>query len=316
MTKPKAKTTEKATPAKKEVRGKAEAPEKPAKTPKTAKAGAKPVAKKPESDKPAPTKKPAAPKGGKASASPTGKPKPATDAVGKGGAKKKGSIGPKAPVKVVKQAKKPEPESPPPSSPAPSSSPPSLPPIPLIPMIGVRSSVDRPPSLSVVSLARPPVRPETGPAEAAPKPPERKLSRKELTDIRTILEEKREKLLSNMRREFAMQKERAESKAADDVDKATDAYDEDLSFEITTASDQGLEEIQAALEKIEKGTYGECEVCGKPISPARLRILPSATTCVACRDQEEQARRHEDSPTPLFNIMAAEENGESEAEPL
>jgi DnaK suppressor protein len=253
-------------------------------------------------------KKSAAPKDGEAAAFPADKPKPATGAVGKGGAEK-GSIGTKASAKAVKPAKNSEPE-------ILSPSPPPLPPIPLSPMIGVKSSGDRPPSLSVASLARPPIRAETGPAEATPKPPERKLSRKELADIRIILEEKREKLLGNMRREFAMQKERAESKAADDVDKATDAYDEDLSFEITTASDQGLEEIQAALEKIEKGTYGECEICGKPISPARLRILPSATACVACRDQEEQARRHEDGSIPLFNIMATEENDESEVESL
>ena len=260
---------------------KAETPEKRAKTSKTAKADAKPAAKK----------------------TAAGKSKPSTGAAGKGDAAKKTSAGAKDSAMVPQPVKKPEAENPPP-------------PAPLIPMIGVKSSVDRPPSLSVTSLARKPARQDSGQAEPAPKPPERKLSRKELADIKTILEEKREKLLSNMRREFAMQKERAESKAADDVDKATDAYDEDLSFEIATASDQGLEEIQAALEKIEKGTYGECEICGKPISPARLRILPSATVCVACRDQEEQASHRDDGPIPLFNIMTDEENGENEAEPL
>ncbi len=150
------------------------------------------------------------------------------------------------------------------------------------------------------------------PAEKKPEPDhktsERKLSKKELGDIETFLLEKRERLLAGMRRELAMQRERAESKAADEVDKATDAYDEDLSFEIATANDQELEEFQVGLEKIERGTYGQCEICGCTISPSRLKILPSATTCVSCRGQEELARRRDDG-TPNFNI-AGNEDGE------
>ncbi|MCC8165135.1 MAG: TraR/DksA C4-type zinc finger protein, partial [Planctomycetes bacterium] len=115
---------------------------------------------------------------------------------------------------------------------------------------------------------------------------DRRLSKKEKEDIKATLIERRERLLAGMRRELAMQKERAESKVADEVDKATDAYDEDLSFEIAAANDQELKEIQVALEKIEKGTYGKCEICGCGISPFRLKILPSATTCVSCRGQE------------------------------
>ncbi len=139
---------------------------------------------------------------------------------------------------------------------------------------------------------------------------ERRLSKKELADIGAFLMEKRERLLAGMRRELAVQRERAESKAADEVDKATDAYDEDLSFEIATANDQELSEIQVALEKIEKGTYGECEICGCTISPSRLKILPSATTCVSCRGQEEQARRRDDSNL-LFTMMSSEDDMES-----
>ncbi len=150
--------------------------------------------------------------------------------------------------------------------------------------------------------------------EPSPRPSERRLSKKEQQDIKHFLLEKRERLLAGMRRELAIQKERADSKAADEVDKATDAYDEDLSFEIATANDQELEEIQVALEKIEKGTYGECEICGCAISPSRLKILPSATTCVSCRGQEEQARRRDDG-APTFSMIGGEES-ESEAEPI
>lgn len=41
-----------------------------------------------------------------------------------------------------------------------------------------------------------------------------------------------------------------------------------------------------ALDKIERGTYGVCEVCGEEISPARLLVLPTARTCVNHIDDE------------------------------
>jgi len=40
-------------------------------------------------------------------------------------------------------------------------------------------------------------------------------------------------------------------------------------------------EVLAALEQIKDGTYGTCDVCGEPISEARLAANPAATTCAA-----------------------------------
>ena len=117
-----------------------------------------------------------------------------------------------------------------------------------------------------------------------------------------------------MRRELATQRERAGTKAADEVDKASDAYDEDLTYEIAAASDQELMEIRTALEKVEKGTYGECEVCGCAISLTRLKILPFATTCVACRGQEELFRKAKEESAALFP-MGADEGEAEETEP-
>lgn len=177
--------------------------------------------------------------------------------------------------------------------------------------LGIKTATKKP-ALSVAPGVMILGRPAQTRQDTAVRPSERRLSKKEQADIRTFLLEKRERLLAGMRRELALQKERAESKAADEVDKATDAYDEDLSFEIATANDQELQDIQIALEKIEKGTYGECEICGCAISPSRLKILPSATTCVACRGQEEMSRRRDDGQQ-LFSMMEDEAAGEGEA---
>lgn len=48
--------------------------------------------------------------------------------------------------------------------------------------------------------------------------------------------------------------------------------------------EQQLEEINIALEKIKKGTYGICEKCGKKISLARLKAVPTSRFCLKCKE--------------------------------
>jgi len=47
-------------------------------------------------------------------------------------------------------------------------------------------------------------------------------------------------------------------------------------------------QIQRAVERIDAGTYGYCESCGKPIPKARLKAFPMATLDVACKQREER----------------------------
>ena len=42
------------------------------------------------------------------------------------------------------------------------------------------------------------------------------------------------------------------------------------------------EHLQRAMARLEAGSYGICERCGKPINPERLEVLPDTTICVAC----------------------------------
>jgi len=51
-----------------------------------------------------------------------------------------------------------------------------------------------------------------------------------------------------------------------------------------------LVKLEAALRRVEKGTYGVCETCGRAIKPERLAALPTATLCVVCAHQEAQTR--------------------------
>ena len=58
------------------------------------------------------------------------------------------------------------------------------------------------------------------------------------------------------------------------------AYDRELDQGLEEGAQQTLVEIDAALARIEDGTYGICEVCGKPIGADRLRAIPWARLCI------------------------------------
>jgi len=47
-----------------------------------------------------------------------------------------------------------------------------------------------------------------------------------------------------------------------------------------------LDEVDAALARVDAGTYGVCERCGRPIGEARLEALPAARTCIGCAARE------------------------------
>ena len=45
---------------------------------------------------------------------------------------------------------------------------------------------------------------------------------------------------------------------------------------------ESLNDVEAALAKLDKGTFGTCEGCGQPIAPARLEAKPAARLCMEC----------------------------------
>jgi RNA polymerase-binding transcription factor len=52
-----------------------------------------------------------------------------------------------------------------------------------------------------------------------------------------------------------------------------------------------LDDIEAALARVESGTYGRCTSCGEQIPSARLEAVPAATVCVACKGGTLSRRR-------------------------
>jgi DnaK suppressor protein len=66
-------------------------------------------------------------------------------------------------------------------------------------------------------------------------------------------------------------------------DAATETVDRAQSMAVGASLREQLDEVNAALAKIEDGTYGICDNCGKQITKKRLRVLPWATLCKNCR---------------------------------
>ena len=52
---------------------------------------------------------------------------------------------------------------------------------------------------------------------------------------------------------------------------------------VVSEAKERVAEIDAALGRVDAGTYGTCESCGKPIPEARLEVVPEATLCVNCK---------------------------------
>ena len=63
-------------------------------------------------------------------------------------------------------------------------------------------------------------------------------------------------------------------------DTASATYDRELDQSLEEGAQQTLTAIDDALRKIEEGTYGTCEVCGKPIGAGRLAAMPWARLCI------------------------------------
>lgn len=68
----------------------------------------------------------------------------------------------------------------------------------------------------------------------------------------------------------------------------------ELHTQLAALESREIRQIDAAIDKIREGHYGQCESCQKAIPIARLQALPFTSTCVDCQRKREQRRSHED----------------------
>jgi DnaK suppressor protein len=131
---------------------------------------------------------------------------------------------------------------------------------------------------------------KTAPAEHKSRPAAKPAHIEPIANIdfyRAKLEEMRDQLNAAVKKK----KEEAipEAEVGDEGDVAMRSLARDLVFEVSDNEYRLLEEVEAALRRIDKGTYGICEANGEKISVARLKAIPYARYCINCQGRFERA---------------------------
>ena len=109
---------------------------------------------------------------------------------------------------------------------------------------------------------------------------------------RQMIVKKREEVLKELNRELnerVNQSSEIKSLIGSDMgDLSTLSLSSDLSASLVTRYSKMLKQLDQALERIEEGTYGLCEECGRKIDDRRLEILPSTLYCTPCQEGIEK----------------------------
>ena len=105
--------------------------------------------------------------------------------------------------------------------------------------------------------------------------------------LRSRLESEQKRLIGELEQLRASVRPADERREGSPFGKREEEATETLELETRLALEKRiihqLADIEHALSKFEKGTYGLCDACGQPIAPARLEALPQASLCLSCK---------------------------------
>jgi len=119
------------------------------------------------------------------------------------------------------------------------------------------------------------------------------MNTEDLQYFKKLLLEKRAELLEDMGQHHDLSlKESAKDSAGTDAtysthmaDQGTDAQEREKAFFIASRDERYLRNIDAALERIENGTFGICIACGNEIPETRLEAVPITQHCIQCKEK-------------------------------
>ncbi|MFC1679482.1 TraR/DksA family transcriptional regulator [Elusimicrobiota bacterium] len=113
-----------------------------------------------------------------------------------------------------------------------------------------------------------------------------RIKKSEFNTIRKQLLEQRQQIVEAMRRSKSID---TTPDVGDEADQAGLSVERELQFELTDNERTTLDQIEGALRKMEKGTFGLCEQCRLPIEKLRIKALPFARYCIQCQSTSERA---------------------------
>jgi len=125
------------------------------------------------------------------------------------------------------------------------------------------------------------------------------MDKKDLAYFKDLLLKKREELIKNIEYLRSVTSNSTNQEASGDhsaysfhmADQGTDAMEREKAFLFASRDEKYLKQINAALERIENGTYGICRVTGKDIGRERLEAVPTTTISYEAKVQESKAGR-------------------------
>jgi RNA polymerase-binding protein DksA len=119
------------------------------------------------------------------------------------------------------------------------------------------------------------------------------MTKQELAYFRKLLLQRRSALVGELNHleEGALRKSKDDAATLDIsnfADLGSDNFEQDFAIGLIENSEETLREINAALDRIEEGTYGVCQESGEPIGKNRLKVIPWARLCIDCQRKAEQ----------------------------
>jgi DnaK suppressor protein len=114
-------------------------------------------------------------------------------------------------------------------------------------------------------------------------------------ELRKMLEDRRRELMNEVqgRMRDVRSSEGKDREVLDQGESSEVDIQEDIEFALIQMKSETLNKVDAALRRLEEGTYGNCFECGDEISEARLRALPFAVRCKDCEEARETAEQRE-----------------------
>lgn len=114
---------------------------------------------------------------------------------------------------------------------------------------------------------------------------------KEQQELRGMLDELRKRTLREIAEKVKSGTAATGQEIGDIYDLASEERNRELDLLMGDRERNKLQMIDEAFSRLEEGTYGQCEECGDPINPKRLKALPFARTCVDCQTDKENEER-------------------------
>ena len=117
------------------------------------------------------------------------------------------------------------------------------------------------------------------------------MNKRDLQKFKKLLQEQREEILGNARRALSGDIHVDPDDFPDEIDTASSEVNLQFTGRLREREQGLLSKIDAALEKIDAGEYGECRSCGEDIGVKRLRARPVAELCIECKSEQEKLER-------------------------